>query len=525
MKLDRLRSRATPAMIAAVAIVYALVVAGIASFGLWAAHAATLSATRTQATAIATFSGIYTARMYDLLDRVVLDINEDLDEPPLAGGWPARLAQDARTTSLNDYYVMAGPDGAVQAASERFPSGTISPLIMRAHAEGADRNIGQVMRSSMSHAVIYPLSRVVRAPDGAIQRYIGGAVRPAGVRPTAERGEGDPQVSIWTADGRFIAATFVDFDDTGAALAPSPPPRLGALLPGEVHEQDGRLWAQSDIEGWPLIAVVEFDRAGVLAGWRKSAWTAASVVAVLLLLGIGLAGAAMFLVVREQKSAGELQAQKLAAERVAEQRSAMMKEAHHRVRNSLMLASSLVQMQARDAPPDVAEAMARLQGRLSSIGLVHQALYTDEREGDVDLAVYLKTLSHELWSALGLNERNVALRLDLAPATIPAEQATPVGLIVSEAVTNSVKYAFETRSGEITISCEPHGVEEILVTVKDDGPGVTSASSSGSTGLGSGLIQALARQIGGRAVMLSDNGAEMRLIFPLGGPRPGASEG
>lgn len=512
-------------MIGVLAVVYALVVAGIAGFGLWAAHTATLAATRTQATAIATFSGIYTARMYDLLDRVVLDIDEDLDEPTGAGGWPARLAQDARTTSLNDYYVMAGPDGTVVASSEPFPGGAMSPVIMQAHADGADRHIGQVMRSRMSDAVIYPLSRVVRAPDGTIERYIGGAMRPMGIRPVGERGEADPQVSIWTTDGRFVAATFVDFDHEGRARAPSPPPRLGALLPGEIHEQDGRMWAQSNIEGWPLIAVVEFDREGVLAGWRQSAWTAVIVVAMLLAVGIGLAGAAMFLVVRQQRAAAELQAQKVAAERAAEERSAMMKEAHHRVRNSLMLASSLVQMQGRDAPPDVAEAMARLQGRLSSIGLVHQALYADERDGDVDLATYLKTLSHELWSALGLNERGVALRLDLTPALIAAERATPVGLIVSEAVTNSVKYAFEGRAGEITIACGPHGADEILVCVRDDGPGVSTETSTSSTGVGSGLIQALARQIGGRASMLSDGGAEMRLIFPVGGPQATARDG
>jgi two-component sensor histidine kinase len=145
---------------------------------------------------------------------------------------------------------------------------------------------------------------------------------------------------------------------------------------------------------------------------------------------------------------------------------------------------------------------------------VHDVLYTGGDLSRVDLAVYLDKLTHDVADALGADTRAVTITIDVAPVSLTADQITPVGLIVSEVLTNAFKYAFTDRKhGTLMVQGRDLG-GEIEIVVRDDGAGKDKHKAGGGEGLGSTLIRSLTQQIGGSSSFSLEHGAEFRLRFP-----------
>jgi two-component sensor histidine kinase len=193
-----------------------------------------------------------------------------------------------------------------------------------------------------------------------------------------------------------------------------------------------------------------------------------------------------------------------------ERLAALLKEANHRVANSLQLVSAFVQMQASSLQNEEARiALKDTQQRIRAIGQVHRRLYTSDEIATVDMADYLKVLVEELegtWSTPS-SPRHVVL--DVADVRLNTDQAVSVGVVVNELVSNACKYAYnEGESGEIRVSLMRQA-ECFQLVVEDDGKGTVPQSKG--TGLGTKLIRAMAQSL--NAAIEYGDGPNVRVML------------
>lgn len=166
-------------------------------------------------------------------------------------------------------------------------------------------------------------------------------------------------------------------------------------------------------------------------------------------------------------------------------------EAHHRIANSLQLLCATVSLEARDVADDASRyALERTRRRIAAIAGVHRQLCQSSMEGRVDLGGYLEELGENL--ALGCPPGRRVLVRSVAMA-VPSQDATAIGMIVSELVANACKYAYPVGApGDVTI-----GVQEVpngyRLTVDDRGRGREGLATG--QGLGYRLIVSLASQL------------------------------
>jgi len=194
----------------------------------------------------------------------------------------------------------------------------------------------------------------------------------------------------------------------------------------------------------------------------------------------------------------------------------LLREVHHRVKNNLQIISSLVALQAdqfRD-PADW-ELMQETQQRIHSIAQLHELLYESKDFASIEVDDLVAGILDGLAVTFHAVSRKVEMRRSIAPATIKLETAVPVGLIVNELATNSLKYAFsDGRGGTLAVTGGPDGADIVLV-VKDDGPGLPiGVDFEDASTLGFVLVRSLARQVRGTVRPLRGPGAQFELRFP-----------
>jgi two-component sensor histidine kinase len=179
------------------------------------------------------------------------------------------------------------------------------------------------------------------------------------------------------------------------------------------------------------------------------------------------------------------------------EKNILLKEVHHRVKNNLQLISSIMNMQIRQAPTDAnRRVLQRLQDRILSLATVHQSLYQDNEMTRADGSILLREIvSRSL--AVGM-EANAGIEVveDYDSIMISPDDAAPLSLLVSEAVTNALKYVPQNRAGDATIavSLKYTESERACLRIANTSGGVPPEEG---TGLGSRLIHAFALQLNG----------------------------
>jgi PAS domain S-box-containing protein len=178
----------------------------------------------------------------------------------------------------------------------------------------------------------------------------------------------------------------------------------------------------------------------------------------------------------------------------AASRELLIREADHRIKNSLQMVTSLLRMQLRDLEETpVADALKGAIARVQAIAASHLALQSSEDFQTVDLAFVLKELCSHFTAFHP--DANIDCHID-GPLLMDADRAIPLGLVVNELMTNALRHAFpEGKSGTVTLNALRDG-EDVVVRVGDNGVGTARPSKNG--GLGSKIIGALTGQIGVR---------------------------
>jgi len=197
---------------------------------------------------------------------------------------------------------------------------------------------------------------------------------------------------------------------------------------------------------------------------------------------------------------------------------AMLREVNHRVGNSLQLVSTFISLQLRHLVNEGArDALREAQARIEAVAHVHRRLYTSGDMETVDMQAYLAGLVDELSKSLGPGDASPRIVLQASPLRVSTDQAVSLGIVVTELVTNAVKYAYAPgQTGEIRVilALDADGGRALL-TVEDDGPGLGDGQPKG-TGLGGKIITAMASGL--RSAVEFDEahkGVRARLAFDL----------
>jgi PAS domain S-box-containing protein len=211
-----------------------------------------------------------------------------------------------------------------------------------------------------------------------------------------------------------------------------------------------------------------------------------------------------------------------------EEKVALLKEVHHRVKNNLQIVASLLGLQAtRSSNQQVVDVLQDTRNRVKSMALLHEALYRSENLARINFATYVKDLCGQLLLSFGPAATRVKLENRVTRIGLPLEHAVPCGLIVSELVSNALKHGFpDERGGSISVGLEPAAGRMLVLSVQDDGVGLPSGLDPADTAtLGLQLVSRLASQLGGQLKVETAHGAgaAFRVIFPV--PEGTALEG
>ncbi len=202
-----------------------------------------------------------------------------------------------------------------------------------------------------------------------------------------------------------------------------------------------------------------------------------------------------------------------------EEKVALLKEVHHRVKNNLQVVASLLGLQAtRSVNQQVVDVLQDTRNRVRSMAMLHEALYRSENLARINFAGYIKDLCGQLLLSYGPVAARVRLENHVARIALPLEHAVPCGLIASELVSNALKHGFPgERTGMIVVRLEPVD-GHIILSVSDDGVGLLPGwDPSSTTTLGLQLISRLAGQLGGEMELLPSHGqgTAFRVVFPI----------
>lgn len=196
-----------------------------------------------------------------------------------------------------------------------------------------------------------------------------------------------------------------------------------------------------------------------------------------------------------------------------EEKEFLLKEIHHRVKNNLEIVSSLLALQsAQISDPKISEAMEKSQQRVHSMSMIHQKLYQGKSLSSIEMKDYFENLANHIISTFGAGER-IGIQCTMQPLELDVDQAVPIGLIVNELLTNSMKYAFPNNlQGSIFIDLkEVDGT--LYLTVADDGVGRINAAKASGTGFGTQLIELLTRQLDGKMQLNQEPGMSVSFEF------------
>jgi PAS domain S-box-containing protein len=197
-----------------------------------------------------------------------------------------------------------------------------------------------------------------------------------------------------------------------------------------------------------------------------------------------------------------------------DEKTALLHEVEHRVKNSLQMIASLVLLKGRRTrDPATRQILQDMAERVSALSHAHRLLYASEDVGSFNLADFTRELAEEHVAALPQGQ--IALHLDLASVDIPAAKAAPLALLLNELIGNAIKHAFpDARPGRLTIQVE-RVEEKLQIVVQDDGIGLRPAPVPEGS-FGKTLIEMLARQLKGQLTWRDmDPGTRAAILMPV----------
>ena len=196
------------------------------------------------------------------------------------------------------------------------------------------------------------------------------------------------------------------------------------------------------------------------------------------------------------------------------EKEVLISEIHHRVKNNLAVISSLIDLQRLETDDEyVIDILQKTQNRIHSIAGVHELLYNSDDLSSIPFRQYLSNLINRHLDVYVEDKKKIDINIDSSVETLSINQALPLGVLISELVTNSFKHAFKDRSeGEILLKVTSDK-EKVHVLYSDNGPGFNKDDFEKGKGLGITIIKALIGQLHADYVLKSEDGFNLKFSF------------
>lgn len=195
--------------------------------------------------------------------------------------------------------------------------------------------------------------------------------------------------------------------------------------------------------------------------------------------------------------------------RLNREKTILLQELHHRVKNNFNLILSMLEMQQLYSNQSCnKDFISCFKSRIDSIVVAHELLYDNRELNNINMQDYIPNLCRHILSGLA-SDKKVNLKLNIGPTVLSVDIVIYIGIIINEMITNTLKYALDCKKGEI----------DIALSSKQDGTFILTYSDSGcqkldedSKGFGQMIIEMAAKQIGAKLEVARDNGLEYKLF-------------
>lgn len=295
-----------------------------------------------------------------------------------------------------------------------------------------------------------------------------------------------------------------------------------------------RTEAYQRVRGFPILVSVGVAGADIQARWlgivaKQSVFALAALAALFYLMRLALQR-----LQREEAAVGALRSLTATLESRVEERTAelassndrlsalvkekerLLRELNHRIKNSLQMISSLLDLQSRSVgTPEIVAELGHASRRVQAVARVHQLLYSSKNVEVLEFAPYLRALCADLGTSLAVDGRKIKIHVETVERDMEADVAIPLGLIVSEAVTNAARHAYgadEQGTIDVAFALLPAGHWQLVVA--DQGAGLVGDTGRGSRGLGMLLIEAMAEQVDAKLDISSVGGTRIVVTGP-----------
>lgn len=216
-------------------------------------------------------------------------------------------------------------------------------------------------------------------------------------------------------------------------------------------------------------------------------WILGSAAVVLMILS--------FFFLKNRNKNRKLAKQKQLLEETVDEKNFLLKETHHRVKNSFQIVSSLLYLQSEHMNDTQAqEAIKEAQNRVRSMVLIHQKLYNKDQLVGIDAKEYFSDLTREIFESHQMQDKQIDYSMNVESLVLDIESITPIGLILNELITNVLKHAFHTDEEDKVLHIHFHKPgENLVLKVSDNGRGMPKEVQESSFGIK--LMKALAKKI------------------------------
>jgi len=198
---------------------------------------------------------------------------------------------------------------------------------------------------------------------------------------------------------------------------------------------------------------------------------------------------------RNKKQSITLAKQKKLLEASVDEKNVLLKETHHRVKNSFQIVSSLLYLQSESVVDKEAKiAIKEAENRVRSMVLIHQKLYNKDELVGINTQDYFNDLVRDIFESHQFESKTITYELNVEPLVLDIETVTPIGLILNELIVNTIKHAFDKVTPESKINIQFHKeAEQLVLKVIDNGKGFEGEIKSTSFGIT--LMKALSKKL------------------------------
>lgn len=194
------------------------------------------------------------------------------------------------------------------------------------------------------------------------------------------------------------------------------------------------------------------------------------------------------------------------------EKEVLLREIHHRVKNNLQVISSLLSLQSRHMQDEgAANALRSGHDRVKSMSLIHKDLYQHDNLKGVDTKDYLEKLIGNLFHSYNISSGKINLVTDIQPLLLDVDTMVPLGLLINELISNSLKHGFpDGRNGTLQIQLKE--INQVLhLEIKDDGVGTIVGNETSNDSFGRSLIETFSEQLGTKPNYLDGPGFGVEL--------------